>query len=379
MRRRPFVASLGFALVLSGPVFGESLSKPLRASMPASAGGTIVLENLAGSVEVVAGQGSEAVLTGTAWSDAGSPSASQALLDAVAVLVRGDGGRATLHVDYPVEKSPFRYRDRERSGSSWGHSSSTVDYQGRKVKVTEGGASGPLLYADLRLEVPAGVSVAVTNHVGRVRARGVGAGVEVKTASADVAADDVAGALEVKTGSGDIRVDGTSGLDVSTGSGDVVAARVKGDVGISTGSGDVKLERAAGRKVTVRTGSGDVDLDDVAGSLELRTGSGDISGRALREVEHLDVGTGSGEISLSLDAARLAGGEVEAASGDVSLSLASPPALTLSVSTASGDIDAANLPGTRVAKRSERHLEAEVNGGGVPLRIRTASGSVTVR
>jgi len=75
----------------------------------------------------------------------------------------------------------------------------------------------------------------------------------------------------------------------------------------------------------------------------------------------------------------LAGGEVEAASGDVSLSLASPPALTLSVSTASGDIDAANLPGTRVAKRSERHLEAEVNGGGASLRIHTASGNVRVR
>ena len=185
------------------------------------------------------------------------------------------------------------------------------------MKVTEGGSSNPLLYADLKLEVPAGVAVQVTNHLGRVTARGVGGDLEVKTASADIAADDVAGTLRIRTGSGDLRVGGSAGLDVSTGSGDVSAEQVRGAVAIHTGSGDVKLARADAKKVSVHTGSGDVALDDVAGSLELRTGSGDIEGRALREVERLDVGTGSGQVTLSLDAARLAGGEVEAASGDV--------------------------------------------------------------
>jgi DUF4097 and DUF4098 domain-containing protein YvlB len=201
----------------------------------------------------------------------------------------------------------------------------------------------------------------------------------VKTASADIAADDVAGALKIRTGSGDFRVGGSTGLDVSTGSGDVSAEQIQGAVTIHTGSGDVKLARTDAKTVSVHTGSGDVALADVAGSLELRTGSGDIEGHALREVERLDVGTGSGQVTLSLDAARLAGGEVEAASGDVALSLASAPAMTLSVSTASGDIDAESLPGTRVTERTERRLEAEVKGGGVALRIHTASGDVRVR
>jgi DUF4097 and DUF4098 domain-containing protein YvlB len=174
-------------------------------------------------------------------------------------------------------------------------------------------------------------------------------------------------------------VGGSAGLDVSTGSGDVSAERIRGEVTIRTGSGDVRLARADAMKVSIHTGSGDVALDDVAGSLVLQTGSGDIEGRALREVERLDVGTGSGQVTLSLDAARLAGGEVEAASGDVALSLSSAPAMTLSVSTASGDIDAESLPGTRVTKRTERRLEAEVKGGGAALRVHTASGNVSVR
>ena len=108
MRRLSLLAPLGLALLLPGAALGEPLSKPLRAVTPAAAGGTIVLENLSGLVAVVAGQGTEAVLTGTAYSEADSPSASQALLDAVAVEVRGGGSRAALHVAYPVEKAPFR-------------------------------------------------------------------------------------------------------------------------------------------------------------------------------------------------------------------------------------------------------------------------------
>jgi DUF4097 and DUF4098 domain-containing protein YvlB len=185
--------------------------------------------------------------------------------------------------------------------------------------------------------------------------------------------------VTVKTGSGDIRVGGSSGLEASTGSGDVVAERVRGPVSISTGSGDVRLARSEAGKVSVNTGSGDVALDEVSGSLDLQTGSGDIDGRGLREVERLEAQTGSGQVTLSLDAAKLAGGEVEAASGDVDLSLASAPPMTLSVSTASGSIDADGVPGMRVAKRDDRRLEGEVRGGGAALRIRTASGNVTVR
>jgi DUF4097 and DUF4098 domain-containing protein YvlB len=379
MRRLPAIAALSLALAHPGGALAEVLSKPLRTAVPAKTEGTLVLENLAGTLLVVGGKGTDAVLSGTVYADAGSPSGSQHLLDAVSLDAKDGGSRLTLHVTYPVDRSPFRYRG-ERDGSSpWSRSSSTVYYQGRRVEVTEGGGSSPLLYVDLRLEVPAGLAVHVTNHVGRVEARGVGADLEVKTASADVSAGDVAGALKVRTGSGDIRVGGNGGLDVSTGSGDVVAEGIRGAVRVSTGSGDVELARAEGGAVSVHTGSGDVTLDDVAGSLELQTGSGDIRGRALRGVERLDVGTGSGQVTLALDAARLAGGEVEAASGDVDLALSSAPALTLTVSTASGDIDAGGLPGVRVSKRTERRLEAEVNGGGATLRIHTASGDVRVR
>jgi DUF4097 and DUF4098 domain-containing protein YvlB len=379
MRPLPVLVTLCLGLVLPGGALADPLSKPLRSAHAAKSGETIVLENLAGRLEVVAGQGAEAVLTGTAWADAGSTSESQRLLDAVTVDVRNGSGRLTLHVTYPVDRAPFRYRGEKKGSSPWSRSSSTVDYQGRRLTVTEGGGSDPLLYADLRLEVPPGVAVHATNHLGRVTARGVGAGLEVKTASADVAADDVTGALKVRTGSGDTRVGGSGGLEVSTGSGDVAAERIRGSVSISTGSGDVKLDRSSGQKVSVHTGSGDVSLDDVAGSLELQTGSGDIAGRALREVERLNVETGSGQVSLSFDAAGFAGGEVEAASGDVDLSLSSAPALTLSVSTASGDIDTGGLAVTRVAKRTEHRLEAEVKGGGAPLRIHTASGNVRLR
>lgn len=379
MRRHFTFATLSLSLALSGGALAEPLSRPLRGAVPATAGGTVVVENLAGSLEVVAAAGAEAVLTGTAWADAGSPAASQGLLDAVSIDVAPGGSRATLHVSYPVDRAPFRYRAKNGDRSSWPHSSSTVEYQGRRVELKEGGGSAPLLYADLRLEVPAGVSVHVTNHLGKVTARGVGAALEVKTASADVAAEDVAGALKVRTGSGDVKAGGSAGLDVSTGSGDVTASRVKGPVRIVTGSGDVSLAQVDAQEVSLQSGSGDLSLDGVAGSLEIETGSGDIRGRGLARVGHLDVQTGSGEVALSLEAAGFAGGKVEAASGDVDLSFTSTPALTLSVSTASGDIQTGSLAMTRVTRRAGNRLEAEIQGGGAVLQISTASGDVRLR
>ena len=176
MRRLPALATLCLALALPGGALAETLSKPIRNAVPAKAGGTIVLENLAGTLEVVAGRGAEAVLSGTVCADAGSPSESQRLLDAVAVESKDGGNRATLHVTYPVDRSPFRYRGEKEGGSPWSLSSSTVDYQGRRVE----GDGGRELQTRCSTptsgcEVPPGVAVRVTNHLGRVTARGVGA------------------------------------------------------------------------------------------------------------------------------------------------------------------------------------------------------------
>ena len=61
MRRLSAVATLTLALALPGGALAESLSKPLRSAVAAPAGGSVVLENLAGSLEVVAAAGREAV------------------------------------------------------------------------------------------------------------------------------------------------------------------------------------------------------------------------------------------------------------------------------------------------------------------------------
>lgn len=378
MHRRTATAALGLSLVLSASGSAEPVSKPLRASVPSKAGSTVVVENLAGRLAVVKGSGADIVLSGAARCDAGSPAASQKLLDAVAIHARDTGGSVTLHVDYPVAEAPFRYEKEGSSRSPWNRSSSTVEYQGRQVKVEEGG-SAPLLQADLTLEVPEGVAVRVVNHAGRVVAREVGGPLEVKSASADVDVEAVAGKAEVRTGSGDVRVRGAGGLEVDTGSGDIDAETVAGTVTVKTGSGDVRLGRSEAARISVRTGSGDIDLDGAAGDLELSTGSGDIRGRAVSRVSRLDVGTGSGDVSLSVETADFAGGTVETASGDVSLSLVSGPPMRLSVSTAGGEIDTEGLAVTRLEKRGERSLVAEIRGGGPLLKVSTASGSVRVR
>lgn len=346
-------------------------SRTLRHAIPVTAGQTVLLENLAGRLEIVAGNGPEVVVDGTAYAE------TESLLESLKLDVNG----TTAHMTYPID-GPVYYPGDKRTGflESLSYSSSTVDYQGRRVTVRQGRGSGTLLYADLRLQVPPGVSVEAFQAVGRISARNVGGGVQLKTGSGDIDVSDATGAIALKTGSGDVSVDGGAALKVSTGSGDVAASRLKGDVEIGTGSGDVRLSRAEAGRVSIHTGSGEITLDDVTGSLELRTGSGDVGGRGLRGVESLAVETGSGQVLLvARDAARLTRAEIETGSGDVELSLAGAPAMTLTVSTSSGGVDLDALSDVRYRTRKERRVEADVRGGGVPVRIRTSSGSVVVR
>jgi DUF4097 and DUF4098 domain-containing protein YvlB len=166
----------------------------------------------------------------------------------------------------------------------------------------------------------------------RVRARVPhGAGVRVKTASADSNITGHLGMLDVNGVSGDVRVRGEIDEDatVRTVSGDVDLERVDGDVSVQTVSGDLHVRAVAG-SVDTKSVSGDIRLEALtAGDARFSSVSGDIEiGIASGSLLDVDAGSTSGDLASEVPLA------TEPPSGEE----AAAPTVILRGRTVSGDV-----------------------------------------
>lgn len=314
-------------------------------------GPQVAIYNLAGEVEVVPGSGTQVVVTVTA----GGADASR-----LSVEVGEIRGRTTLRVIYPDDRIVYqregggryqasvRVRDDGTFGGGMG---------GDQVQVRSGG-SGLEAHADLRVQVPAGISVSVHNAVGAAQATGIRGDLVLAVNSGPIRASDITGNVELDTGSGSIRAQRIRGaLEVDTGSGSVDLTDVEGDhVLVDTGSGGVEGRGIRTRRLEVDTGSGGVELMEVsAPEVTVDTGSGSVEIDLTERVETLEVDTGSGSVT-----ARFRGG-VDA---------------EIEVDTGSGGIDV-DFP-VEVQTMRRNYFRGRAGNGAGRIFIDTGSGSVTL-
>ncbi len=332
----------------------------------------VELQNLAGNVTLAAAGGSEVRVSGTVHASAASAAEAERIAGLLNVTYEEVGDRWVVKAVYPLDESrKYCYPRRgEAEELPWflawlDIGGSSFKYDGREVRVVSQPAVGALtLYADFRIELPAGVAVKVKDGIGVVDSTGVHG-----NQSLDIA-------------TGEIIVQGGEGtLSADTGSGDVQVHQQKGDVTVDTGSGDVRLEEVAAGKIDVDTGSGDIRLQGVAAAVTADTGSGDIVGRALTLGSTVAADTGSGDVYLSGDFSAVAKLDIDTGSGDVTLETnpaSAVPQVRMAIGTGSGDI-ALDLPATRVTRSGHSDLKAEIGAATGVATISTGSGDVTLR
>ncbi len=276
-------------------------------------GGDVAVYNLAGEVEVVAGSGSDVVVTV-------SPGGDDA--DRLTVEVGEVRGRMALRVIYPSDeivyamdgRSRYNTQVRVRDDGTFGNGDG-----GDRIRIRSSG-SGLEAHADLRVEVPAGVDLQVYNAVGRATSRGVRADLRLDLSSGGAEVSGHTGRLEVDTGSGSVRVEDVQGeVEIDTGSGSVELSRIAGDrVYVDTGSGGVDARDVESRTLEVDTGSGRVELMGIrAPDVTVDTGSGGVEVEVLSTVESLSIDTGSGGVTLALPSNLDADIEVDTGSGGI--------------------------------------------------------------
>ena len=112
-------------------------------------------------------------------------------------------------------------------------------------------------------------------------------------------------------------------------------------VTVRTGSGDVGLEGALG-DVTFDAGSGDVEGDGLAAeNLKGTTGSGSIDIELAQAPSAMDLGAGSGDVTVVVPPGTSYATSIETGSGDENVDIATDPSSAdrIHVKTGSGDVD----------------------------------------
>lgn len=178
---------------------------------------------------------------------------------------------------------------------------------------------------------------------------------ELKTLGGNIKISRLNGDQLAKTSGGNIQLYHLTGkVGAYTTGGNIGISYCKGTIFAQTEGGNINADHAEG-ELRLRTGGGDITSQQIMGSLVARAGAGNIKGHFIRLGQGISMETSAGDIVADLP-------------GDVGLDL--------SVSGSYIEFqDMEHFYGTK----NSRILEGRLNDGGIPVRLQTSSGNVTIR
>jgi hypothetical protein len=192
----------------------------------------------------------------------------------------------------------------------------------------------------------------------------------------------------------------TSGIRRTPSANLVLSVPAKSTVVAHSGDGSIEVRRVSG-KLDLDTGDGSVRAEDITGTLVVRTGDGHVYGRKVDG--HAEIHTGDGTVSLDgvLTAVKIetrdgsveltarpgsrTDGDWDVTTGDGDLRVEVPKGFGAEVDARTGDgrvqVDSVtDAPDSKRDEDEQREAVAgKLGGGGRALRLRTSSGSITVK
>lgn len=177
---------------------------------------------------------------------------------------------------------------------------------------------------------------------------------DINTSAGDIRLQGMEGQHLIKTGSGKIEIQDIDGkLGAYSASGNITIANASGTLYAQTEAGKVTVLNSRG-EIRVKTNAGNISAKEISGTLLGRTGSGNI------EADFNSVSTG-----ISLDTN----------SGNISVLVPSNIGYNIDLQGTNVQMDHRNLiSGTR----NKNHISGSINNGGVPIKLSTKSGNVSL-
>jgi len=221
------ILTLLAATVVAGVAWAD---RAVDESRPLEPGGTVEIENVAGSVEVLGWDEDRVQVTGT-------------LADTAERL--------------EIEGSPRRLR----------------------IEVDEGGSRRRMDPTHLVVRMPRSASVEVETVSARIDVRELEGFAELESVSGAVTVEGAPSRLEVATVSGRIRVAAApDGGDLESVSGDIDVGRIAGRIDAANVSGDIRIDGGRADAAELESVSGTIrcTFDEIAGPVDAETMSGTV-------------------------------------------------------------------------------------------------------
>lgn len=216
------------------------------------------------------------------------------------------------------------------------------------------------------------------------------ASTDLSTSGGSISLTNLTGDQKFRTSGGSLHVDNLGGkVDGMTSGGSIHVENSRDDIELTTSGGSITARNCNGNLQLVTSG-GSLSLKDLKGNIKAETSGGSVNGRNISG-ELITETSGGGihlfEMACSLEASNSGGSidiemkelgkylKVSNSGGSVDLQLPKNKGVDLDLS--GGRIKTDQL-GNFDGKVEDDRLQGKLNGGGVPVRVRSSSGRISL-
>jgi DUF4097 and DUF4098 domain-containing protein YvlB len=182
--------------------------------------------------------------------------------------------------------------------------------------------------------------------------------------------------VDLKTSGGGIEVEDLKGtVRAGTSGGSLTFGQIDGPIFGKTSGGGIRLEGCRG-EADVRTSGGSIHLGKVTGDVSAHTSGGGIS--VDEATGTVNASTSGGSINVSLAKQPKNDCRFSTSGGSITVTLAGNIGVNVDASTSGGRVST-DFPVTVQGDFDKHHLQAEINGGGPAMVLRTSGGSIHLK
>ena len=313
-----------FALFVFSQVATADVEKTINKSFQVHEGGTLTVESDLGSIKVSSAPGDEVRIELIQKVETSSERKAERILRDLDVRFEKRGDDVTVIAEYERNEGFFK----------WGRNPLKLEYI---------------------ISVPSVYNVALKTSGGSISVDDLEGTVNAHTSGGSLSFGNINGPVDGKTSGGSISLDGCDGPAlVRTSGGSITLGDVSGDVDARTSGGSINITQAKG-SVVAKTSGGSINVKEVMGNIDASTSGGSVTAHLTTQPTNDCRLTTSG--------------------GSVNVYMTDDVKVNLDAKTSGGKVRT-DFPVTIQGDIHPSSLQAEVNGGGPELYLRTSGGNI---